>query len=55
MSLAQKGLSHRSFGQSVEKEEDSLEVLPIGEGSLLIDEVKVRMTETIMLSDNKLF
>ena len=41
VSLAQERLSHRSSIQSVETEEDNSQVLPIAEGSLIIDEVKV--------------
>ena len=42
----QENISHKSSRLLVEGEEDKSEVLPLGEGSLIIDEVKVYMTET---------
>ena len=41
VSLTQENLSCKSARQVVEGEEVNSEVLPIGEGSLVIDEVKV--------------
>ena len=41
VSLTQENISRKSSRLLVESEEDKSEVLPLGEGSLIIDEVKV--------------